>query len=122
MDIGELQTVDHYIDRAIQLRGLPSYSALARHLGVTEPTVNAWRHKRQWPDDTVMTRLADAAEVPRAFALIHLNSWRARDASTQREYLTIFDLMKHCMVVLLILTGLLPTAANASGTNCAAGF
>lgn len=118
------RSIDDYIDRAKLLRELPSYSALARHLGVTEPTVNAWRSKRQWPSDDAMTRLADAAGIDRHYALLHLNSWRASSLNLQNEYLSILSLLKSCkavIIALLMALGLLSGAGEQQGNTLPSG-
>ena len=80
------QTIDQYIDAARAAIHPSSDRQIAKRLGVTSATVNAWRTKRNWPDDERMIALADLAGMPRGEALMALNRWRTKSAQAAETY------------------------------------
>jgi len=80
------RTIDFYLDRAKERLKLPSDRALAQRLNITSASVNGWRRKKAWPADEQMAHLAALAGEHPVWALIELNSWRAKSPEVKNNY------------------------------------
>lgn len=66
-----MHTVDSLMDEAKSRQGIKSDYKLAQVLGVTQNTVANYRHGRSRPDDLMLTKLGELAEVdPEAVELL----------------------------------------------------
>lgn len=72
-----MTAVNKLLDKAKEMRSLPSDNALAKALGVTRGSVSNWRHGKNWPDAIACARLADMTGEPLARVLGMVGEERA---------------------------------------------
>lgn len=72
-----MNTIQNYLDLALEKNRLYSGRELGRVLGVSSGAINAWRTGRSLPDDENMLDLARLAGIPDEQALLELSYWRA---------------------------------------------
>lgn len=68
-----------YLDRARTNAGLPSDNALAKLVGIANPSLIQWRRGLAIPTPARMVKLAQLAGVSPEVALLHRASWQADD-------------------------------------------
>lgn len=124
-----LATIDTYLDIARKRGRFRSDRKLARALGVTPATVNAWRMKRQWPSEEAIIKLADLADITRELALMDLRLWGTKSVEVQSCYEKIkkeimsagVSVAIYSIAAFTIATSLLaaPTGTHAEQINAA---
>ncbi|MBB59020.1 MAG: hypothetical protein CMM42_17540 [Rhodospirillaceae bacterium] len=85
-----LPTIDSYLDYAKDALSVRSDRKLAKLIGVTPATVNAWRGKRQWPTEEAMIRLGDLLDIPAKVALMDLRRWASKSFEASEAYEDIY--------------------------------
>lgn len=107
--------LEAYINRAIDNQELQSDRHLGRVLGVSPSTVAIWRAGKSLPTDETMVKLAGLAKVSKEQALLELSYWRAEgEAKDTYESLIKRLGVTAAAVTLVILSGFVPTTANAN--------
>jgi hypothetical protein len=109
--------VDEYLDAARARGRYDSDRALGRAINRSHTTVNAWRAKKQWPDDDAMLALADISGIDRSTALLDLNSWRTKSSDARNQYLKIATDLSRVAVIAVLLFAPGFARANIGGTN-----
>lgn len=103
---GQVPPIDSYIDDAIAEAHLLNESRLALALGVTRSTISNWRHRKAWPSDKVMLKLAELACTDPDLALVHLNIWRNDRGDANRVYRHLLSLLHSTKLPAIIPYGL----------------
>jgi len=120
-----MQTIDDYIDAAIEKQGLKSGNELGRQLGGSANNVSQWRTRRSWPSPRTMRRLATMAEMDPEEAVLLLSIWREEDPKTRDLFMhilkTVQGAAKHAASILIVVgavfMGLNITPVQAQGHN-----
>lgn len=72
-----MNSIDDYIDSALEKIGSKSDRELCRRLNLSLMQVCYWRNRKSLPTDETMAKLASLSGKNVEFALINLNWWRA---------------------------------------------
>lgn len=81
-----MTAVNNLLDKAKQLRSLPSDNALAGELGVSRQRVSAWRHGTNHPDPVACARISELTGEPLTRVLGIVGEARAVSADEKRVW------------------------------------
>ena len=87
----EINSIDSYIDRALEFGRIKSDRALCKVLGTSSAVVTQWRTKRTWPSEKSMLLLADLARIDRQKALADLHFWSAETPEVRQVWQQVRD-------------------------------
>lgn len=85
-----MRDIEFYIEKAKENLGITSNRQLSKHLNLGPAAITYWTKKGTTPTDESMLKLAAAAGINEAQALIDLHVWRTADnAEAQKIYKNI---------------------------------
>ena len=105
-----MNTLNNLLDKARELRSLPSDNALARELHVSRQRVSAWRHGTNHPDPVACARIAEITGEPLPRVLGIVGEARAISAEEKRVWRR---LATAAAIALITLTPATETALKA---------
>ncbi|MEO0611779.1 MAG: helix-turn-helix domain-containing protein [Pseudomonadota bacterium] len=89
-----MQSVQEYMDAAIEAQNLTSDRQLARAIGITPAPINLLRKGKTLPSDETMIGIAKLAGEDVQIALLRLNIWRAGSAGSAKYYKNILSILQ----------------------------
>ena len=105
-----------YLDAARARAGLASDRQLAGALGLSQGAVFHFRHRRAFPADDVMIRLAQLAGVEPERALLDLNIWRTEGTPAASFYRQLLMSLSTAAAILLSIVYSPPASSMDRGS------
>ena len=86
--------LERTLARAMKLNDIKSRRALARHLKVSHQTVQYWLRGSTTPENGIMVKLAELAQIDPGEALLRMNRARAKSKKERKVWTALIKASK----------------------------
>jgi len=116
-----MRTISELLDQVKAARAIPSDYKLAMYLGVSQGTVQNWRHQRSLPDQRATAKIAAELQIDPDVLILEIEAQRAPSDFARLAWLRIAERLQagtvHVALAFVVaFLALLGTSPNAHAT------